>query len=59
MYPLCEHRTVHTFILDIFSVTCDTEADAAARISRTGASGGIRGRELETFARFLPIMMPD
>lgn len=34
--------------LQSFSVTCDTESDAAARISRTGAKGGIKGRELES-----------
>ena len=30
------------------SVTCTTEGDAAARIQRTGATGGIRGRDLES-----------
>ncbi|KAI0362397.1 hypothetical protein OH77DRAFT_1390167 [Trametes cingulata] len=34
------------------SVTCDTEQDAADRIARTGASGGLRGRELESRASF-------
>ncbi|EJF66081.1 hypothetical protein DICSQDRAFT_124135 [Dichomitus squalens LYAD-421 SS1] len=34
------------------SVTCTTEADAAARIQRTGATGGIKGRDLETRASF-------
>ncbi|KAI0636722.1 hypothetical protein C8Q77DRAFT_520158 [Trametes polyzona] len=35
------------------SITCDTEADAAERIARTGASGGLRGREIEARAEFL------
>ncbi|KAL7283596.1 hypothetical protein ACG7TL_003031 [Trametes sanguinea] len=34
------------------SVTCDTEQDAADRIARTGASGGIRGRDLGARASF-------
>ncbi|TFK92276.1 hypothetical protein K466DRAFT_581998 [Polyporus arcularius HHB13444] len=34
------------------SVTCDTEADAADRIARTGATGGLRGRDLESRASF-------
>ncbi|KAF7796704.1 hypothetical protein EIP86_007887 [Pleurotus ostreatoroseus] len=34
------------------SVTCDTEADAEARIAATGASGGIAGRSLESRASF-------
>ncbi|KAI0810891.1 hypothetical protein BC629DRAFT_1589635 [Irpex lacteus] len=32
------------------SVTCDTEADAAARIAATGATGGISGRSLKRAA---------
>ena len=28
------------------SVTCDTAADAATRISNTGATGGLTGRDL-------------
>ncbi|KAI0780681.1 hypothetical protein BD413DRAFT_499188 [Trametes elegans] len=35
------------------SVTCDTEQDATDRIARTGASGGLRGRNIETRADFL------
>lgn len=31
----------------LHSVTCDTEADAAARIAATGATGGISGRSLK------------
>ncbi|KAH9945894.1 uncharacterized protein BXZ73DRAFT_95410 [Epithele typhae] len=34
------------------SVTCDTQSDAAARIARTGASGGLKGRDLEARASF-------
>ncbi|KAI0748289.1 hypothetical protein C8Q80DRAFT_730335 [Daedaleopsis nitida] len=34
------------------SITCDTEQDAATRIQRTGASGGVRGRDLESRAAF-------
>ncbi|CDO73536.1 hypothetical protein BN946_scf185014.g6 [Trametes cinnabarina] len=34
------------------SVTCDTEQDAADRIARTGASGGLRGRDIEARAAF-------
>ncbi|EIW60123.1 uncharacterized protein TRAVEDRAFT_70601 [Trametes versicolor FP-101664 SS1] len=34
------------------SITCDTEQDAADRIARTGASGGLRGRDLESRAAF-------
>ncbi|KAI0333498.1 hypothetical protein GY45DRAFT_1296863 [Cubamyces sp. BRFM 1775] len=34
------------------SVTCDTEQDAADRIARTGASGGLRGRDVEARAGF-------
>lgn len=34
------------------SITCDTEADAAARIANTGATGGISGRSLKSRAAF-------
>jgi hypothetical protein len=31
----------------LLSITCDTEADAAARIAATGATGGVLGRSLK------------
>ncbi|KAH9857145.1 hypothetical protein C2E23DRAFT_881619 [Lenzites betulinus] len=34
------------------SITCDTEKDAADRIARTGASGGLKGRDIEARASF-------
>ncbi|KAI0672968.1 hypothetical protein C8Q78DRAFT_1137419 [Trametes maxima] len=39
------------------SITCDTEQDAAERISRTGATGGLRGRDLE--ARAAPFVLQN
>ncbi|OBZ68126.1 hypothetical protein A0H81_11739 [Grifola frondosa] len=36
-----------------FSITCDTEQDAANRIAQTGASGGLTGRSIESRSSFL------
>lgn len=49
MLSICYGLTVYADVGDLCSVTCDTEADAEARIAATGATGGIAGRSLESY----------